>query len=505
MRVIPRAYQPVIAPWHVSAETCSMRLSRLRQQMLVAIGVPACWTQQATHREPAPPHEQIVVSRHVVEPAIAVFDPASCGEDTLAETVCGVGDSDACGLDGSSIRLTSSDNKLHVTSWTEADKSGRSFLPDDKATDDYRARLGNDKQLAFKCCFSRCTPLVVGHASPQTVTSSHQVLGLECIPAPKSTSMPDVANPACAVGVKLNGELRPYSSGTSARCCYQVVQTRYNPGGRPARVDGQPELADIDANPTWSAPGVRAQLADVGASPAHEITELDPRVRGLESTRLDLAIAPGVRARLAEAWLESARLEHASIAAFANLALRLLAHGAPPDLIARTHAAALDEVVHARLTFGLASAYAGQPLGPARFAGAARMTATGDLAELALETFVDGCIGETVAALEASRAAELARDPVVAAILRRIAADETRHAELAWAIVAWCVRAEPALLGELDAALAEVRRQPRATADHDLGVHGVLGTAPRHDAVHDVAREVVVPCIAALTSQIQIV
>ncbi|MEO8705430.1 MAG: hypothetical protein ABI867_35695, partial [Kofleriaceae bacterium] len=433
-------------------------LLRLRRQMLVAISVPGCWTQQTATKDPEPRLAQpVVISKHVVEPAIAVFDPASCAIDTLPETVCGAGDTDACGLDGSTIRVSSSDNKLFVTSWTEADRASRSFLPDDKATDEYRLRQPADQWLAYKCCFSRCTPMVVGTGNPQTVTSPSQYIASECIPAsPKGTSMPDGGNPACAIGVKLGGELRPYSSGTSARCCYQVVQTRYNPGGRPARVDGKPELAGIATTTAW--------LADL---------------------TIDVDLAPALRDQLADAWLESARLEHASIAAFARLALQLVAHGAPPALVAAAHAAALDEIEHARLAFAIASAYAGRPLGPGLFPTATRMVATGDLAELALETFVDGCLGETVAALDADRAAAAARDPMIAEILARIAADETRHAELAWSIVAWCVRSEPMLLAHLHVALTSATSAPRPSDDDSLTPHGILGSATRHDALHE--------------------
>ena len=54
------------------------------------------------------------------------------------------------------------------------------------------------------------------------------------------------------------------------------------------------------------------------------------------------------RAVLGQAWLVSARMEHASVAAFGQLSLHLAALGAPPELVARTHLAALDEVRHSQ-------------------------------------------------------------------------------------------------------------------------------------------------------------
>jgi hypothetical protein len=46
-------------------------------------------------------------------------------------------------------------------------------------------------------------------------------------------------------------------------------------------------------------------------------------------------------------------------------------------------------------------------------------------------------VRETWAALLAAHQAERAADPQVRAVMRAIAADEARHAELAWAIDAW--------------------------------------------------------------------
>jgi len=73
------------------------------------------------------------------------------------------------------------------------------------------------------------------------------------------------------------------------------------------------------------------------------------------------------RAVLAAAWTEDALVEHASVAAFARTTLELMALGAPAELLAGAQAAAADEVRHARLSFALASAYAGREVEPAGF------------------------------------------------------------------------------------------------------------------------------------------
>src|SRR5262249_34475352 len=75
-------------------------------------------------------------------------------------------------------------------------------------------------------------------------------------------------------------------------------------------------------------------------------------------------LASALRAALARLWTENARGEHASVPAFSRLALSLVALGAPARLVEAAHRAALEEIAHARLSFSLAGAYAGAPVGP---------------------------------------------------------------------------------------------------------------------------------------------
>lgn len=207
----------------------------------------------------------------------------------------------------------------------------------------------------------------------------------------------------------------------------------------------------------------------------------------------------------ADAWALSARVEHASIASFSNLALRLIVVGAPPDLIAGAHRAALDEIEHARIAFAFAAAYGETSVGPAPFEEAARLRADGGLAALALETFVDGCIGETIAAVEAGVAASRATDPVIASALTAIAEDETRHAELAWSILAWCARSSRSVLDPLRA-MSIVNSQPPCSVSSngrdDLEDYGFLGARELATLRADVLRDVVQPCLTRLTEQL---
>jgi hypothetical protein len=215
--------------------------------------------------------------------------------------------------------------------------------------------------------------------------------------------------------------------------------------------------------------------------------------------------SPELRRALAAEWLEDARMEHSAIAAFARLATDLIAVGAPPELIEASARAAADEVRHARACFALASAYAGEPLGPDAMPearSAPPRTERALLRELLHDSVVDGCIGERAAAITAERCAIEASDPAIRDVLATIAREESEHASLADAIVAW-TRTE--LGGEADAIIAgaieEAAEAPLATAsDLDLMSHGrpsraLLATA-RRDAIARVAARERVACAA---------
>ena len=139
---------------------------------------------------------------------------------------------------------------------------------------------------------------------------------------------------------------------------------------------------------------------------------------------------------LAQHWETAAQMEHASVAAFARLALELLAVGAPLDLVERAQLAGADEVRHAQVCLSLAQRFDGKrrSFGPLTMVGVAIDT---DLASIAASAVAQGCVVETCAALEARIAAEQAVDADLKAALSQIADDEARHAELSWAIAKW--------------------------------------------------------------------
>ena len=411
--------------------------------MLIALGLPACWTapSSAPPKPVAEPTPVYTPSTKKPEPEIAMFDMRTCGMDTVVESVCGRGTGEYCAANAKTIEIANSSEGLYVTGDAEMRAAAGEFILDDKKSEAFVTRMqALNEKLDGKpaCCYSRCTPLVVASSKPVLpATPAYYTRQEKCMPQPpKGTSQPDPTNAACPQGVQMEGEMRPYTQARNDMCCYQSITRRVIiQRGRPARVDGDPRFAPLQAGTAWHAP-ITTQTRD---------------------------------ARLAAKWLEAARMEHASIAAFSATSLRLMALGAPPELIAATHRAALDEIEHARAAFALAAAYGGEAVSP----GALDMDASPmTLRELAIETFVDGCVGETIAALEAACEAEIEQDPAVAEVLAKIAEDETRHAQLAWQIVAWCVKQDRSILADL---VCDGGRE-------------------------DVMRDVIAPCVAALAA-----
>jgi hypothetical protein len=259
-------------------------------------------------------------------------------------------------------------------------------------------------------------------------------------------------------------------------CCWDVTYEQMYPCGRPFLIDAVPRVATVREREDWSD------------RDRPDLDDLDDHTRML----------------LAGAWLEDALAEHASIAAFARFALQLLALGAPPDLIADTHRAIADELEHARLCFTLASAYADREIGPGALAMGGALTDDIDLASVVVAAIREGCIGETMAAMQAEVARGLAQDPIVVASLDRIAADESRHAALAWRFVDWAVKQGGRRIRDV-AADAFIRYAPNGAGNTrspspDLTAHGRISASDLALLQRRTYDEVIRPCAAAVLS-----
>lgn len=244
--------------------------------------------------------------------------------------------------------------------------------------------------------------------------------------------------------------------------------------GRPFLVGGIERLPAKALRGDWLEPGVEPDVA---------------------------RLSPALRARVGREWLETARMEHASIAAFARFTMQLLAVGAPPELVTAATRAMADETAHAKHCFAIASRYLGRAHGPGALAIDGSLAET-SLVEMVALAIREGCVGETIAALEAREAAEHADDPVIRAALLRISADETRHAELAWQFVQWAlerggVEIEALVRRELFAPVSELACASSPDDELLLGC-GVLPPAHRRALRAQATARVIGPCARAL-------
>ena len=160
---------------------------------------------------------------------------------------------------------------------------------------------------------------------------------------------------------------------------------------------------------------------------------------------LESALGRSERKALGRLWLEDARLEHSAVSAFLTLAGELAALGAPPSLVRRAIDAARDETAHTRLCLEAARRHTGLAwtLPPFRPTEAPRHS----IDALVRESWEDGCLGEGIAAQAACEGAAHCRDPWTRSTFETIARDESRHADLAWRILEWCL-ALPGAAGE---------------------------------------------------------
>lgn len=208
---------------------------------------------------------------------------------------------------------------------------------------------------------------------------------------------------------------------------------------------------------------------------------LDDAAWSAFSARVD-ALGTDLRRRLAERWSHAALAEHASIASFARFTLQLLAVGAPPPLLVDAHRGGLDEIEHARLSFRIASVFAGRALGPGPLP---IPPAPGEvtLVEAARAAVLEGCIAETLAAHEARHAAHRCVDPLLREVMAAIADDEARHAELAWAFAGWAVTVGDddvrRIAQATETALMDAARSDPSASEDDLSAWGVLSDTER--------------------------
>jgi hypothetical protein len=173
-----------------------------------------------------------------------------------------------------------------------------------------------------------------------------------------------------------------------------------------------------------------------------------------------------------------------------------------------THAAAIDEVRHAELSLALASGYRGEPIEPGPLPMPGPLVIDPDLPAIAAESAMEGCIGETVATLQALEALARTTDPAVREVLAVTIEDEARHAELAWRFLAWAIdnggEATRAAIIRSFASFCPPPPSPEVLDGVDLdafAAHGRLRAAEARAIADRALREVVGPCVCALLAR----
>lgn len=265
-------------------------------------------------------------------------------------------------------------------------------------------------------------------------------------------------------------------------CCYQV---RYDCSaqvvgcacfmGHPLLIEGRPLEGGTRAQQGWK--DARLPLPDLS---------------GLSMEQRQL---------LALHWARIGAAEYVSIAGFQRLVMDLMVHGAEPSLIHKAQRAAMDETRHARMAFSLASAFAGTDIGPSSLDLPGAIPIHRSLRELAMTCAEEGCVVETLSAFLIGEMVELATDPAVVGVLKRMKRDEERHAALAWEILGWALRRDGRMLEAVQEALeGAIKRVGIQGFAHSAGVeaYGLLGVARAEAAKKELLQGVVRPCWEAL-------
>jgi len=249
--------------------------------------------------------------------------------------------------------------------------------------------------------------------------------------------------------------------------------------GRPLTVEGQTQAAKSTSRADW------------GNSMVLDVDIVDPLIRSIARNH----------------YVEMAAMEHASVASFARFSLQLMAFGAPAELLVEAHRAALDEIEHARVAYRLATLFGSTSVGPDKLPAAVAAIPTG-IVEFVEALVEGGCVGETLGAAEAREAAQAATSVVLTDALGKIAADEEKHATLAWRTLQWAIRThgEPAMDAArraLARAMVTYSKVPNAPVGAEtLGVlcGKTLGQSRRR-----VLASVVEPCARALGIELAMV
>lgn len=192
---------------------------------------------------------------------------------------------------------------------------------------------------------------------------------------------------------------------------------------------------------------------------------------------------------------------HLGTANASRFALSLLAIAAPARLVESALEVARERVQHARIGFGLASAYADRPIGPRATAVLPPLPDHNAVFEEAIAVY---CIGSTISAICWSEAHSQSEDPAVWEALGTLKDGAWKHTRMGWDIIAWGIHAGPPemeqhLRTRIDAHISERLAQPLIhhtdLADPMLIEHGCPSAFARERLQRAILSQVIRPCI----------
>lgn len=246
-------------------------------------------------------------------------------------------------------------------------------------------------------------------------------------------------------------------------------------------------------------------------------------VRGNESpaiaagTTLAGTHEPKVVALAAQAWRDRTRHEHHSAMVYSRLLPQLVEAGATLEHKTVILRAAMDELHHAALSADVVRLLGGDPRVPGSLRTEPLPEHTGTSARVRVlrNVLFSACLGETIGSALLGAEHELTTEPSIARVLGQLAADETLHARLGWALLEAMLpsldarergdlaRYLPLALGTMEAELAArmpVRSGDAAETDLDapLAALGVTTPARAREIVGDALREAILPALTTL-------
>jgi hypothetical protein len=212
------------------------------------------------------------------------------------------------------------------------------------------------------------------------------------------------------------------------------------------------ETLNITMGRPYSALGQSSVLPNVNSLvdeglPRSALPQVSPFVKG-DLSNFEAVITDSSRQDSAEFWSEQGATEQFAFSSFALFSQRLLAVAAPSTLVAESFQCAQEAMEHARLSFGLASAFKGEIVNAGTH-DQHTFQVSADLDSLFVDTIEERCVADTLTALRAAQRANSDPDPIVSAVWSKMAIDKAYHASFAWRVILWILDQDPSKFSPL--------------------------------------------------------